>query len=388
VETSGYPPTTNEFAAEGTMLHEVADECLRTGAKPHSFIGKAFKIEGFEFIFNKDHADCMVEGLFEIRDIFQGGVVYSENRYDLSAFIRPGESGTADVAGTDWRGVIHVLDWKFGEGVKVDAEWNFQGMLYALGYIHQYHTDAHVKAPETPVHIHILQPRIANARSTFITSVGELYAWVEDFVRPKIAEIEEQRGTFVPGKKQCRFCPARSGNADLGREPCPAYIQYNLDYARKIMPDLDIASAMGTEVTVSKVYDMTPEQRVWLYDNREMITEFLKDVAARLRSDLERGQYHLAPGKKLVDGRRGDRVFMPQHLKRVAALAEKQLGAEAYTTTMLSPAQLEARLGKQTFDLMFGDYITQSPPQAVIVDMSDPKPAREVRVLKDVFPEI
>lgn len=387
-ETHGLPSTTNEFAAEGTMLHEVADECLRSGGSPHAYIGREYKIEGYTFIFSKEHAECMLPGLFEIRDLFQGGTMQSEKRYDLSAFIREGESGTADVAGTDWRKTIHVLDWKFGEGVRVEAEWNYQGMLYALGYIHEHHADLHVKKPDTPVHIHILQPRILNGRSTWETTVGQLYAWVEDVVRPKIAEIVEERGTYAPGKKQCRFCPARKGNTDLGREPCAAYIKHNLDIVRKAIPDFDAASMLDSPPTRADVQVMTPEQRVWLYDNREMLADFMKEVAERIRSDLERGNTHLAPGKKLVDGRQGPRVFQPFEMNTVSKLAEKQLGEAAYTKDLLSPTQLEKVLGKPTFDILFGDYVTQSPPQAVIVDESDPKPARRTRVISDVFSEI
>ena len=54
-----------------------------------------------------------------------------EQRLDLSAYA-PESFGTADciIAGD---GTLHVIDFKYGTGVLVEAERNPQMMLYALG---------------------------------------------------------------------------------------------------------------------------------------------------------------------------------------------------------------------------------------------------------------
>ena len=90
-----------------------------------------------------------------------------EQRLDFSDYV-PDGFGTGDcVIVADRR--LHIIDFKYGQGVLVEAEHNPQMMLYALGALHVY--DALYDVDE--VSMTIYQPRRANV-STWTISVDEL----------------------------------------------------------------------------------------------------------------------------------------------------------------------------------------------------------------------
>lgn len=370
--SDGIPGATSEYAAEGTMLHEVAERCLINGGLPYQYVGEIFEIDGFVFVFDKDHADCMIADLYDIRETFLNGVLYPETRVQLDYPLGPGESGTADIIGRTWRGVIHVEDWKFGEGIIVDAEWNEQGMLYAVGAIQAFFPESWDDRDQKVV-IRIRQPRIMGAGSSWETTVGELRDWCEDLVKPKIAEIREGRGVFNPGPKQCHWCPRRRGHREKGIEPCAAYNQFNLDIAKQAFGEIEIASILGTEPERTPPKSLSPELRVWLLDHADMFKEWLGELADDARADLERGRFDQVPGKKLIAGRAGHRKFRDE--RRVSAYARSVTGEKAFETKLKSPAQLEKVHGEILFDLLYGGAYEQPAGKPVIVDLTNPKPA-------------
>ena len=354
------------------MMHDVAERCVKDGGLPHRFIGEFFEIDGYTFMFNEGHADCMVADLYDIRETFLNGEVFTEIRVPLEYPLGAGESGTADIVGRTWRGVLHVEDWKFGEGIIVEAEMNFQGMLYAAGALQKIYPEAW-ENPTQRVVIRIRQPRVMGGGSTWETTVGFLRQWCEEVVVPKIAEINEGRGVFQPGEKQCRFCKARLGNSDLGIEPCAAYQNHNLEFARKVFGNLDLAAGLGAEPEPTKQRELTPEIRVWLLDHADMFKDWLADLADQARADLERGRKHLVPGKKLVLGRSGPTRY--KQPVQAEVVAERFLGDEGFERKLRTPTQMKDRLGEHAFDLLFGGLYEQPAGRPVIVDESNPKPA-------------
>lgn len=357
------------------MLHEIAERCMIDGGMPHRFIGEHFNIDGFDLVVDKSMTDALVPYLFRAREIYAGGVMKTEERYALDRFLGPGQSGTADLGGTDFKGHIHVIDWKMGEGVAVSAEANEQLMLYALGFLEKYHTGLHVRKPKTKVTLHVMQPFIPGASNDWDTTVGDLYTWAEVVVRPKIEEIKSGNTSFNAGPKQCKFCLARIGNPVQGREPCRAYQQYNIDTVRLGFPDLSSAMDFDEAPTAISPSSLTPEQRVWLYDRRAAFVEFLDDIAVRLRNDLMAGRTDQTPGKKLIHGRQGNRQYVASALHKLRDIAERQLGDAAYKKELISPAQIEKALGQTTYELLIEPYIYTAPPSLVIADVSSPKPA-------------
>ena len=354
------------------MCHEIAERCLLDGGDPQRFIGEEFHIDGHDLVFTKDLADCMIADLYEVRDTFTDGVMHIEARVKLDWPLGPGESGTADICGKTWNGVIQVQDWKFGEGIKVEAERNEQMMLYAIGAIQMFWPK---DGPDTKVKLKILQPRIRYGNSEWETTIGELWRWAEEEVVPAIEEINTGMAPYNPGPKQCFWCPKKKGAPWLNIPPCAAYEQFNLTIARKMFDDLDVSALLGTEPTKVPTTSVDPRMRVWLLDHADMFTDWLKDLKDDVHRDLEAGRDHMAPGKKLIAGRGGHRKYDDGKMSEVERLARQQLGDKAYETKLLSPAQLESALGQTVFDLLFDGLVVQPPGKPVIADIGHPKPA-------------
>ena len=97
-------------------------------------------------------------------------------------------------------GVIEVIDFKSGRGVRVDAHRNSQLMLYALGALLEFDSlyDIH------HVRMTIVQPRLNNL-SSYEMEADELLRWAETEVRPKAQLAYEGKGEFCAGE-WCRFC--------------------------------------------------------------------------------------------------------------------------------------------------------------------------------------
>ena len=79
-------------------------------------------------------------------------------------------------------GVIEVIDFKGGRGVRVDATRNSQLMLYGLGALLEFDPLYDIRT----VRMTIVQPRLSNT-STYEITAGELIRWAESEVRPKAA---------------------------------------------------------------------------------------------------------------------------------------------------------------------------------------------------------
>ena len=132
-------------------------------------------------------------------------LVLVEERVDYS-HIAPDGFGTADMLiigrDEDGHGVLHVCDFKTGQGVFVNAVHNSQLMLYALGGLHAY---GYIYPIDT-VQMTIVQPRLDNI-STYACSRTELEAWGES-IRPIAKLAYEGKGEQKPGE-WCRFCRAK-----------------------------------------------------------------------------------------------------------------------------------------------------------------------------------
>ena len=101
-----------------------------------------------------------------------------ERRVNFSDYA-PDGFGTADcllLAGD----VLHVIDYKHGKGVVVDAAENPQMKLYALGAMRDYAMLYQFKM----VKMAIVQPRVGNI-SEFEMSADALLDWGKTVVRPK-----------------------------------------------------------------------------------------------------------------------------------------------------------------------------------------------------------
>lgn len=100
--------------------------------------------------------------------------------------------------------ILHIVDLKMGKGVRVNAEWNTQGMLYALGAL-----DEISIMHDCTVRISIVQPRLDHI-SEWDISVGDLRYWAEAELMPKAqlawdAQYGKITPMFNPGNPNAGF---------------------------------------------------------------------------------------------------------------------------------------------------------------------------------------
>ena len=128
-----YEDKGSDYAAEGTEAHALCEYQLKQSLG----IPAENPIENLTW-YNTEMEDCaagyaayVVELLEAARQTCADPVVLIEQRVDFSRWVKDG-FGTADcILIAD--GVLNIVDYKHGKGVKVSAEKNPQMMLYALG---------------------------------------------------------------------------------------------------------------------------------------------------------------------------------------------------------------------------------------------------------------
>jgi len=278
-------------------------------------------------------------------------LVLLEKQVDFSAVV-PDGFGTADciMIGCD---CITVCDYKYGQGVPVDAIGNTQMMLYALGALAM--PVMMFYGPIKRVRMRIIQPRINND-STWEISRDELDSWVQE-IKPIAAKAYKGEGDYCPGE-WCRFCRAK--NTCRAR----AYDYLALEAFGNVIPSEEDPNLSTDEV--GQILLRARGLAAWVKD--------LEEYA--LKTVLAGGEI---PGWKAVEGR-SLRVWNDQD----AALQALEKGGYPreviYDTVPKSLSQLEKLVGKTEFAQLVGVFITKPCGKPTLVEASDKRPVYNAAV--------
>lgn len=172
------PETTSDYAEEGRLAHAIGELKLRkhfTPLGPRKFTAELKKLQESPYYKEEmlEHTDAYLEYVQQVCHAYDATPhVAIERRVDYSDYAPEG-FGTSDciVIGS---GLLHVIDFKYGQGVLVPAEGNTQMMLYALGALKAYAMLYEINR----VCMTIVQPRHGAAPEYQVT-VDELHAWGE-----------------------------------------------------------------------------------------------------------------------------------------------------------------------------------------------------------------
>jgi hypothetical protein len=351
----GLPDQTSAFAQEGTDAHELAEQALRMAHLPPDHVekrdwGKYADIKSNEYLDlleDQAMADYVrVYTDYVNRLAVDCDTIDIEQRVSYADWV-PGGFGTADaiiVKGD----TLHVCDLKYGMGVRVDAEDNPQGMLYALG---AWAATELVYDVDT-VKIHIIQPRLDHI-SEWEISVDALLRWAE--LAKQCAEAtQDENAVRVPGEKQCRFCKAKAS--------CKALADYTESI---IMADFDDLENMP------KANTLTDDQMRVALEAKPLIEGWLSAIEAQVRDRLQSGGDF--PGYKLVEGR-SLRQWVDDP-DTVETTLTDLLDQHAFVEPKLvSPSQAEKLLGKKNKSLI-ADLIVKPSGKPTLAPISDKRPA-------------
>ena len=341
-----------EAAAEGTAAHALCEHKLRKALKLRS----KKPVSQYDCDEMDDYTDGYVQ--FVLEQLAQAKLtcpdpqVLIEQRLDFSCYV-PDGFGTGDcliIASPR----LHVIDFKYGLGVLVDAYQNPQMMLYALGALRIFDCLYNI----TEVSMSIYQPRRENV-STWTISVDELMDWAENTLRPKADLTYKGEGEYSPGS-WCQFCKAAV--------KCRARAEAKLDLARFEFAQPPLLSDAEIEEILGKLDDLTK----WANE----IMAYAQDAAINHGKEWA--------GYKLVESRTNRKYTDEDAVARAAASAGYR---DIYKKTLISITEMEKLMGKQTFKEILGGLIVKPIGKPTLVPASDKRPAITTTGAKHDFNE-
>jgi hypothetical protein len=148
------PKPSSSYADEGTLLHNIIATILETDKRPEDFLGTMHN--GIEL--TEDRLERkLLPALAVLEELDPDGQMeYAVEQVVGFGDALPGVFGSADLVGRIGnRGIL--LDWKFGDGVPVEAEENPQALFYTAAALRTEATRWAFEGVET-VEVIIVQP--------------------------------------------------------------------------------------------------------------------------------------------------------------------------------------------------------------------------------------
>lgn len=200
----GYDEADPDYRRDGTEAHALAAHCLERNID-------AWEADMALFPVITPEMQGAVQDYIDFVKASAGDYEV-EVRVHLPDF-HPMFFGTLDCVAFTHQG-LHVIDYKHGVGVVVDADENPQLMYYAYGWIGQ---QTKLNYPDRlPVKLTIVQPRAFHPDGpirTWQTTVGYIRQWAEEVLKPAMLATADM--DYLALGPWCRFCPAKL--------VCPAY---------------------------------------------------------------------------------------------------------------------------------------------------------------------
>ena len=345
--------TGSEAAREGTAAHALCEHKLKRALHMRSR-RPASDYDSDEMEECTDaYVDFVMEQYEAAKQVCEDPVILIEQRLDFSCYV-PDGFGTGDcLIISDDR--LHIIDFKYGMGVLVEAENNPQMKLYALGALAVY--DALYDIRE--VSMTIFQPRRENV-STWTIPVEDLKAWAENELKPRAKMAYDGEGEYLPGE-WCTFCRAAVR--------CRARAEEKLKLAQTEfrMPPL------LTDAEIEDILAVLPDLTKWANE----IAAYALDAALNHGKEWN--------GFKVVEGR------SVRKYRDEAAVAEaaKEAGyKDIYRQSLIPLTEMQRLMGKDKFEEILGGLITKAPGRPTLVPKSDRRPAMNISNAINEFYEI
>ena len=336
----GYDDKGSNFAAEGTDAHTLCEYKLRTAlgmeAKDPTEDLSWYDAEMEESA--NGYAAFVMELVEEAKKNCSDPVVLIEQRLDYSRYVAEG-FGTGDcVIIAD--GTLHIVDFKYGRGILVEAKDNPQMMLYALGALELFDCLYDIDT----VSMTIFQPRRGNV-STYTLPKADLYEWADTVLAPTAELAWSGEGEYHCGE-WCQFCKAKAD--------CRKRANANMELAKYEFKQPPLL----TDEEVEEILGRIDELIAWASD--------IRDYA--LQAAI--GGKHWT-GYKLVEGR-SNRKYTDE---RAVVAAVRAAGYDPYEHKVLGVTAMTTMLGKKQFNDILGGLVTKPQGKPTLVPDSDKRPA-------------
>jgi hypothetical protein len=319
------PKPSSTFADRGTLLHDAISQILDTNAD-------VINMKYNDHILTQElYDEKIVPALAFLDEINVDGsleyVVESRVRF---GDLLPGVFGSADLLGRIGDRAI-VLDWKFGDGVVVDAVENEQGMFYAAAAMHTSGVEWVFKDADE-IEIIIVQPPVMRR---WVTTPARIKQFEAELVAA-VKQSQKNDAAFNAGD-HCRWCAAKP--------VCPKMTGEVDRFMKTSLQTID-ATQIGHYL-----------------QQADQIEDFIKSVREMAFTMLENDVP--VSGYKLV-AKRGTRQWANEDD------AIKFLGDKAFESKLISVAQAEKLVGKKNFPQELAVSVSSGN---TLANEDDPRPA-------------
>ena len=340
-------------AAEGTAAHALCEHKLKKAL--HMRSKRPVSVYNSDEM--EEHSDAYVEFVMEQLELAKQSctdpLILIEQRLDFSCYVPQG-FGTGDcIIIADRK--LHIIDFKYGMGVLVDAVDNPQMKLYALGALEIYDSLYDIEE----VSMTIFQPRRENV-STWTIRVEDLKDWAEKELKPRAKKAYDGEGEYLPGE-WCTFCRAAV--------KCRARAEEKLKLAQSEFKLPPLLTDSEIEEVLSKLSDLTK----WANE----IIAYATDAAVNHGKEWY--------GFKVVEGRS---VRKYKDEDAVAEVAKANGYKDIFRQSLITLTEMERLMGKSKFEKILGDLIYKPPGKPTLVPLSDKRPAMNVSNAENEFNEI
>lgn len=363
---NNFPETDSDYTLEGRLAHSVAElkltKYFKKGIGPKKFKAQMDEFKKSEY-WNKSMDDYTDDYFTFVKEKALAypdkPFVEIELKVDYSN-IAPEGFGTCDCVmlhGDE----LHIIDLKYGTGVKVEAKDNTQLMLYALGVYNMYSIIYSMKT----IHLTIVQPRLNNF-DTHTINLDELLAFGER-IKPIAKEAFNDSDKLAVGD-HCKFCKAKSkcrARAEAMFKP----VEEN------VLPVMD--KKPGDLLTSQEIGDLLMKL--------DGVVDWIKSLESEGLAEALAGNE--VTGFKLVEGR-SIRKIIDESLavsKLVSAGFEEPL---LYERKLLSMTNLEKLVGKKDFATILDGVIEKPPGKPTLVKASDKRKEYVLNDANSMFSEV
>lgn len=329
------PKPSSKYADEGTLLHNVMAELLGSDKELRHVLDMEYNGIKLTGDLLDEKVRPAMDAINEIDP--EAKLEYAVEQTVSFGDLLPGVFGSCDLIGRIGDRAI-VLDWKFGDGVAVEAEDNPQLLFYTAAAIRTPALEWVFKDAKEIECIIVQPPKIKR----WVTSFDR----VRQFERELVYAVKQSVKSDAPLKigEHCRWCAAKP--------ICP------------LMTGA-VDRAMQTQIK-----ELDAAQLGQMLERAAVLEDWISDLRALAMQVLESG--NPVPGYKLV-AKRATRQWRDEESAK-AALCTLLPITEVTETSLISPAQAEKKLKKLKLGLPDDQVISVSSGNTMAPE-SDPRPA-------------
>lgn len=329
-----------ENRLDGITAHALAETCILLGYTARNFVGETINGNNVSL---EMAADVQLYVDYVSATIEDGDDLYAEYEMVLSKFLSGKDRvGTADALSFNSKAKhLNIFEFKYGKSNIIPAYENYQGLLYALGFL-----DEKVEGAAGTITIHLCQPG-RGSFETWSLCYDELVEYGEMFKRTS-TETFSENAPRIPGTLQCKSC--------IAKPACPELASTIKDL---LLPNDDFSA-------IAKAA-LSDEMKKDILDNAILISATINSIKKEAMDRIKQGGTF--KGYKLVN-RKGARKWKENAHQELQQL----LGENAYEKKLIGLGKATAHVGKD----IIGELTLPGHDTQVLVPESDPRQSNSI----------